>query len=121
MLRNCVRAGIAFLAAVSLLPGPALAQNQAGGAPAAPVSSSESPTAAGAQASPATPAPPRKLDLRLDYSAAREWFPHVAGPYTPMRPEEPSLTNSPRIDQLLQNGKLMLSLQDAISLALENN
>ena len=38
-----------------------------------------------------------------------------------MKQEEPSLTNSPRIEQLLQGGKLMLSLQDAISLALENN
>src|SRR6202158_3837921 len=38
-----------------------------------------------------------------------------------MRRAEPSLTNSPRIGQLLQGGKLMLSLQDAISLALENN
>ncbi len=31
------------------------------------------------------------------------------------------LTNSSRIDQLIQDGKLMLSLDDAISLALENN
>src|SRR5258708_13915543 len=38
-----------------------------------------------------------------------------------MKSAEPSLTNSPRIEQLLQNGKMMLSLQDAISLALENN
>ena len=34
---------------------------------------------------------------------------------------EPVLTNSPRIDQLIQNGVLNLSLDDAISLALENN
>ncbi len=34
---------------------------------------------------------------------------------------QPVLTNSPRIDQLIQSGKLMLSLEDAISLALENN
>jgi outer membrane protein TolC len=38
-----------------------------------------------------------------------------------MKSAEPALINSPRIEQLLQNGKLMLSLQDAISLALENN
>jgi outer membrane protein TolC len=31
------------------------------------------------------------------------------------------LTNTPRLDQLLQNGKLMLSMNDAIALALENN
>ena len=34
---------------------------------------------------------------------------------------EPILTNTPSIDQLIQNGKLMLSLDDAISIALENN
>ena len=38
-----------------------------------------------------------------------------------MKRAEPSLTNSPRIEQLVRDGKLMLSLQDAISLALENN
>ncbi len=34
---------------------------------------------------------------------------------------EPQLTNSPRIDQLIKDGKLTLSLQDAVELALENN
>jgi len=42
-------------------------------------------------------------------------------PYTQLTVPEPTLTNSPRFDQLIQNGKLMLSLEDAISLALENN
>jgi outer membrane protein len=121
MLRNRVRAGIAFLAAISLLPAPAFAQDQSGGVPAAPAPAQNSSTPSGAQTAPAVPAPPRKLDLRLDYSAGRPWFPHVAVPYSAMHHEEPSLTNSPRLDQLFQNGKLMLSLQDAISLALENN
>ena len=42
-------------------------------------------------------------------------------PYLPDSVPEPSLTNSPRIDQLIRDGKLYLSLQDAIALALENN
>jgi len=33
----------------------------------------------------------------------------------------PQLTNSPRLDQLIQDGKLQLSLRDAVRLALENN
>ncbi len=33
----------------------------------------------------------------------------------------PNLTNTPRLNELLQNGKLMLSMSDAIALALENN
>jgi outer membrane protein TolC len=34
---------------------------------------------------------------------------------------EPQLTNSPRLGQLIRDGKLYLSLKDAIQLALENN
>ena len=64
-------------------------------------------------------------DLRLgagpDYSREKFFLPKIVDPYTPMHVEEPMLTNSTRIDQLMQDGKLMLSLDDAISLALENN
>ena len=38
-----------------------------------------------------------------------------------MRVAQPDLTNTPRINQLISSGKLMLSLEDAISLGLENN
>jgi outer membrane protein TolC len=41
--------------------------------------------------------------------------------YLPERVPKPELTNSPRLNQLIRDGKLYLSLQDAISLALENN
>ena len=34
---------------------------------------------------------------------------------------EPVLTNSPRLDRMIRDGKLYLSLKDAIDLALENN
>jgi outer membrane protein len=120
MIRNRVRAGIAILAVVSLLPLPVFGQDQKGDNPAAPA---PSPAPAPAQTEPQTPSavPPRKLDLRVDYSAGSAWFPHVTQPYMAMHPDEPLLTNSPRIGQLVQNGKLMLSLRDAISLALENN
>ncbi len=42
-------------------------------------------------------------------------------PYTADRVPEPVLTNSPRLDRLIRDGKLFLSLKDAIDLALENN
>jgi outer membrane protein TolC len=42
-------------------------------------------------------------------------------PYTPEHVPEPVLTNSPRLDQMIRDGKLYLSLKDAIYLALENN
>jgi outer membrane protein TolC len=41
--------------------------------------------------------------------------------YMPSQVPEPQLTNSPLIDQLIQDGKLNLSLKDAIRLALEDN
>src|SRR5258706_15317436 len=41
--------------------------------------------------------------------------------YRPVRVSEPVLTNSPRVDQLIHDGKLELTLQDAVELALENS
>jgi outer membrane protein TolC len=41
--------------------------------------------------------------------------------YSPESVPEPNLTNSPDLDQLVRDGKLYLSLKDAIQLALENN
>src|SRR6266436_5882072 len=43
------------------------------------------------------------------------------GAYSPSQVPEPQLTNSLRLGQLLRDGKLYLSLKDAISLGLENN
>jgi outer membrane protein TolC len=41
--------------------------------------------------------------------------------YLPSQVPEPRLTNAPLIDQVIRDGKLYLSLQDAIRLALEDN
>ena len=41
--------------------------------------------------------------------------------YLPATVPEPQLANSPLLDQLIRDGKLYLSLKDAIRLALENN
>src|ERR1700740_1637865 len=41
--------------------------------------------------------------------------------YSPSSTPEPRLTNSPDLNQLIRDGKLYLSLKDAIRLALENN
>ncbi len=41
--------------------------------------------------------------------------------YLPDQVPEPVLANSPRLDRLVREGKLYLSLRDAIDLALENN
>jgi outer membrane protein TolC len=41
--------------------------------------------------------------------------------YSPAEVPAPQLANSPRLGQLIQDGKLQLSLKDAVRLALENN
>jgi outer membrane protein len=56
-----------------------------------------------------------------DYSQSAPIFPNVLAPYGPRHVSPPNLANSPRIDQLIRDGKLMLSLDDSIALALENN
>jgi outer membrane protein len=73
------------------------------------------------QAPPAAANANRALTLAPDYSNGQPFFPHFTVPYRPLILPEPALTNSPRVDQLIQSGKLMLSLEDAISMGLENN
>src|SRR5258708_590151 len=58
---------------------------------------------------------------KYNYSRAPKAFPSLLAPYNPIKIEEPGLTNSPRIDQLIHDGKLELSLQEAVELALENS
>ena len=56
-----------------------------------------------------------------EYSNGRSHFPNPIAPYQQRQLPAPNLTNTPRIQDLLKNGKLMLSMNDAIALALENN
>jgi outer membrane protein len=74
------------------------------------------------QAPPATsqPAQPQAVHLK-DYSKPRSAFPNLLQPYLPQDVAQPSLGNSPRIDSLLKDGKIYLSIDDAVALALENN
>ena len=56
-----------------------------------------------------------------DYSKPTSHFPNPIAPYRPHTVAPPDLSNTPRIEQLMQNGKLMLSMNDAVALAMENN
>lgn len=66
------------------------------------------------------PAQPSPVHLR-DYSQPRSAFPKFLQPYTPSPLDVSNLGNSPRIDTLMRDGKIYLSIDDAIALALENN
>jgi outer membrane protein len=64
------------------------------------------------------PAPPLPV---MNYSKPVSHFPNPIAPYQARHVDPPNLSNTPRIDQLMHDGKLYLSLNDAIALALENN
>jgi len=57
----------------------------------------------------------------VDYSKPVSHFPYFVGPYLAHQVPPPSFGNTPRVETLLKNGKLRLSLPDAVTLALENN
>jgi outer membrane protein TolC len=81
--------------------------------------------AAWAQEPPAAPTPQNTPEARplpmLNYSQPASHFPNPVAPYTPRHVAAPNLANTARIDSLMHDGKLYLSLNDAIALALENN
>ncbi len=78
-----------------------------------------------AQEPPAAPTPQNTPETKpvpaLNYSKPVKHFPNPIGPYTPRQVDPPNLANTARIDSLMREGKLYLSLNDAIALALENN
>ncbi len=57
----------------------------------------------------------------VDYSKPATHFPYFVGPYIARQVPPPSFGNTLRIESLLKEGKLRLSLPDAVALALENN
>src|SRR5579862_7237244 len=57
----------------------------------------------------------------VDYSKPSSHFPNPFGPYLAHEVPAPSFGNAPRIETLLNDGKLRLSMSDAVALALENN
>src|SRR5208282_2570418 len=56
-----------------------------------------------------------------EYAKPQSHFPDPIGPYTPRHVAPPNLSNTPRIDQFMHDGKLYISMNDAVALALENN
>jgi outer membrane protein TolC len=65
-------------------------------------------------------APPQLVHLQ-DYSKPASPFPHILQPYRAQELAQPNLANSPRVDSLMRDGKIYLSINDAVALTLENN
>ena len=85
----------------------------------------QEPPAAPSAAAPTAPTPQNTPEARplpvLNFAKPVSHFPNPIGPYRPRDLPPPNLANTARIDQLMHDGKLYLSLSDAIALALENN
>jgi flagellin-like hook-associated protein FlgL len=58
--------------------------------------------------------------IDLDFTQTHS-FPNIFDSFSPLYVPQPGMENSPRLHDLIRGGKLWLSLQDTIALALENN
>ena len=113
-LRNVFRqlTAVALLCAfpASLIAQDAQTQNQTSAPPSSQTSLPQAPTTSSAHEFVVT-----------DYSKPKRPFPNIIAPYTARHVQPPDLSNTPRIDQLMRDGKLYLSMDDAVALAIENN
>lgn len=75
------------------------------------------------QTAPNAPSTVQKTSITkpANFSVPTAHFPNPIGPYMAHEVKSPSFSNTPRMDQLIKDGKLYLSIDDAIALALENN
>jgi len=103
------RAAALFLAASMLPAGWAQDASQVPSAPSARMPAQQ-----------AVPSKSQPFDVK-EYSKPRSAFPNLLAPYTARHVAPPNVANTPRIDQLMHDGKLYISMNDAVALALENN
>jgi len=86
-----------------------------GSAQSTPPASSATP-----QSTPVQAPQPQQFHLE-NFDKPQGYFPNPLAPYKPRYLPPPNLNNTPRIEQIMQNGKILLSIDDAVALALENN
>jgi outer membrane protein len=115
--RNLRATAALMLGLIAGMP-PGFAQQEATPAPPQTKSASNLPAAP-------TPVPTEPLNLRptqRDFSRpAHSILGSPWGPYMPTSVPPASFVNSVRLDDLLKNGKIYLSLSDALALAVEDN
>ncbi len=71
---------------------------------------------------PTNPPIPVSLGVsKYNYRYAPRPFPNLFAPYSPIQIPEFGTANSPNIEQLIHDGKLEITLQDAVELALQNS
>src|SRR5271154_2043676 len=107
----------ALVLTAAMVPA-AWAQDASSAPPSAPSAQTATPPPTPTQR--AVPNSSQPFDVQ-EYAKPTSHFPNPIGPYTPRRVAPPNLANTPRIDQLMHDGKLYISMNDAVALALENN
>src|SRR5690349_4302032 len=100
---------------------PAFGQNPPQEAPSTPAQQTAQPQQPEQQPAQPAMAPVSLGVAKYDFSKGPRAFPNILNPYKPISIAQPVLTNSPKIEQMIHDAKLELTLQDAIELALENN
>jgi outer membrane protein len=91
-------------------------------APPQPVANDTTGTPGLPQAPAPTPTEPLFMrDTPVDYTQPKSHFWNPLAPYTATNVPAVTTQNTPRLDSLLRDGKIYLSLSDAVTLALENN
>ncbi len=129
MNTKSLQSGLAVgLMLLNILAPVASAQSQGNAAPSStPTQVPNAPGPVNATAtlpSPPQPNPTRPYNLRPtdhDYSKGKSQLRNPISVFTPLNVPPPRLNNSPRLDNIYTDGKIYLSLDDAILLALENN
>lgn len=106
-------------------PTPATVQTRVNPATPAGAQAIENDTT-GTPGLPQAPAPRMAEPMYLrptakDYSNPNPFFPDPRKIYTPESYPAPRLSNTPKLADLMRDGKIFLSLSDAVTLALENN
>ena len=114
--------------AIGLLPATGFAQEQTPQtAQPSPAPPSTSPTDATLKSQltplPQAPAPQRNAHpySDQDYSRGKRQWPNPFVVYTPRQVAPLDVANSALVDRLLKDGKMYLSIDDAVAMALENN
>src|SRR5262245_25297900 len=115
--KNWLWAGLLAFVLASL---PGFAQESSSTAQKPENSMSSSSAAQAGQQAPKSDVDHRKYPFTEFGNAVGHW-PNPIGPYKPRDVPQPSFVNTPRMEQLFKDGKIMLSMSDAIALALENN
>lgn len=128
LVRLAARKSMA-LALLLLVTGLALAQEAATPPQSAAAPSSQTNAPAPQVKTPAltplpqAPAPQNNIPLYSpeNYAKPKRGFPNILAPYTVRRVPPPNLANSAGTDRVFRDGKIYLSINDAVALALENN